>query len=257
MGDDAITYKGYCRAEHKLVSGQRVGISKTSILRIRWMLEKEQSQVTHVRFFDLVVTNLKNGRAVTQEKVNSPDIPIHKLSPLDDFDGRLNGVVWTLDKNEAPVNQMQEFVDYRVSGIAVELSGKKEMNRKKFEIFLMRDYKSVPAATLKGVDNWTVGPYKMISKDSTQVVLMKDSAYDRRLERILTIKNYGKRSIANGEIVFDELVDQREVYYNIMIDEEYKWVNGKLKRFWDYKRQDVDNRPYAYKTIYQRGYSDK
>jgi hypothetical protein len=256
MADDVITYKGYCKAEHEFDSGRRVGITKTGILRIRWMLENNRSQITHVRFCDLVVTNLKTGSAVNKEKIYSPDIPIGLLSPLADYEGRLDGVVWKIDKNEAPVKQMQEFVDFRVSGIAVELIDKKEINRKKFEIFLMRDYKSVPAAALEGVDNWTVGPYAMISKDGTPVVLLEDSTYDRRLGKILTIKNYGEQSIANGQIVFDELVDQREVYYNIMINEEYKEVDGILKRFWDYKRQDVDNRPYAFKTIYQRGYSD-
>jgi hypothetical protein len=257
MADDFITYKGYCKAEHEFDSGRRVGITKTSILRIRWMLEKNRSQITHVRFCDLVVTNLKTGSAVNKQKIFSPDIPIRLLSPLDDYEGRLNGVVWKIDKNEAPVKQMREFVDFRVSGIAIELIDKKEMSRKKFEIFLMRDYKSVPAAALEGVDNWTVGPYAMISKDSTPVVLLEDSTYDRNLGRILTIKNYGKLTIADGEIVFDEMVDKREVYYNIMIDEEYKEVDGILRRSWDYKRQNVDNRFYAYLTIYQRGYSDK
>ena len=257
MADDVITYRGYCKAEHEFDSGRRVGITKTSMLRIRWMLEKNRSQITHVRFCDLVVTNLKTGSAVNKEKIFSPDMPIRLLSPLDDYEGRLNGVVWKIDKNEAPAKQMREYVDYRVSGIAVELMDMKEITRKKFEIFLMRNYKSVPAAAIEGVDNWTVGPCAMISKDSTPVVLLEDSTYDRNLGQILTIKNYGKLSFADGEIVFDELVDKREVYYNIMINEEYKEVDGILRRFWDYKRQDVDNRPYAYKTIYQRGYSDK
>jgi hypothetical protein len=257
MADDFIAYKGYCKAEHEFDSGRRVGITKTSILRIRWMLEDNRSQITHVRFCDLVVTNLKTGSAVNKEKIFSPDMPIGLLSPLADYEGRLDGVVWKIDKNEAPVKQMQEFVDFRVSGIAVELIDKKEINRKKFEIFLMRDYKSVPAAALEGVDNWTVGPYAMISKDGTPVVLLEDSTYDRNLGQILTTKNYGKLRIADGDIVFDEIVDKREVYYNIMIDEEYKEVDGILRRFWDYKRKNVDSRPYAYKTIYQRGYSDK
>lgn len=257
MGGEFITYKGYCKAEHEFDSGRRVGVYKPGMLKIRWMLGKEQSEVSHVRFCDIVVTNLKTEQPINTEKINSPDIPIRLLSPLDDYEGRLNGAAWKIDKNEVPVNQMREFVDYRISGIAIELSGKNETNRKKFEILLMRDYKSIPASTLKGVENWTVGPAALISKNSTQVVLLEDSMYDRKLARILTIKNYGKLKIENGEIIFDEIVSQREVYYNIMINEEYKEVDGILKRFWDYKKHDVDNRPYAFKTIYQRGYSDK
>ena len=257
MGDNFITYKGYCKSEHEFDSGRRVGIYKTSILDIRFMFGKEQSEVTHVRFCDLEVTNLKTGKAVNAEKINSPDIPVRLLSPLDDYEGRLNGAVWKIDQNEAPVNQMREFVDYRLSGIAVELSGKNEKSRKRFEILLMRDYKSIPSSTLKGVENWTVGPAALISKDSTPLVLLEDSTYDRKLEQILTIKNYGKLSVANGQIVFEELPDQREAYYDTKINEEYKWVKDELKRFWDYERHDVDNHPYAYKTIYQRGYSNE
>ena len=257
MKNNSITYKGYCKSEHEFDSGRRVGVYKTSIFDIRFMLGKEQSEVTHVKFCDLVVTNLKTGRALNTEKISSPDIPISQLSPLVDYEGRLNGAAWKLDKNEAPVNQMREFVDYRISGVAVELSDNNETNRQKFEILLMRDYKSIPSSTLKGVENWTVGAAALISKDSSPVALLEDSIYDRKLGQILTIKNYGKLSVANGQIVFEELVDRREAYYNVMINEEYKWVDGELERFWDYERHDVDNQPYAYKTIYQRGYSDE
>jgi hypothetical protein len=254
MGDDFTTFKGYCNAEHMLDSGQRVGVLKTTILHIRWMLEKEQSQVTHVRFCDLTVTNLKSGKPVAKETVNSQDIPMRLLSPIGDIEGRLQGAVWIIDKNELPVNNMREFVDYRVSGIAVELSGKKEVNRKNFNIFLMRDYKSVQSSSLKDVENWTVGPSALISKDSTPMVYLRDTMYDSKLGRILTIYNYGNLSITNGEIVFDEIPDRREVFYLEMINEEYKRVNGSLKRFWEYKKQSVDPLPYGYKTIYERGF---
>ncbi len=257
MGDNLIIFEGYCNAEHKLASGQRVGVVKTTILNISWMLEKEQSQVTHVRFCDLSVTNLKTGIHVSMEKVNSPDIPIGQLSPLEDIEGRLKGAAWIINENELPVSKMGEFVDYRVSGIAVELSDNKEMNKKKFEIFLMRDYKSIPASIFKDVENWTVGPAALISKDDTKVVSLRDTMYESKVGRILTIYNHCNLSIKNGEIVLDEISDRREVFYLEMINEEYKWVDGNLERFWEYKKQHFDPLPFAYKTIYERGFKNK
>lgn len=42
-----------------------------------------------------------------------------------------------------------------------------------------------------------------------------------------------------------------------MIKAEYKWFNGSLERFTDYKKQHVDPIPYGYKSICQRGFSNE
>ncbi len=257
MGENFTTFEGYCNAEHILDSGQRVGVQKTALLKIRWMFDKEQSQVTHVRFCDLTVTNLKTGTLVSTKTGQSPDLPIGLLSPLEEIKGRLQGAVWMIDENKLPADQMRVYTDYRIEGVAVALSNGKEISRTKFKIFLMRDYKSIPTSLLDDVENWTVGPSALISKDGTPTVGLRDTMYDRKLGRILTVFNHGNLSIANGEIVFEELPNLREVYYLEKIDEKYKWVNGNLKRFWEYKKCPVDPLPYEYKTIYERGFTNK
>jgi len=205
---------------------------------------------------DLSVVNLKSGKPVSSIKVSSPEIRINQLSSLADSQERLGGV-WIIEENELPVKRMNDFVDYQINGTVVEFQKKKKINQNKFSIFLMRDYKSVPAADLKYIDNWTVGPSTLLSQEDDSVVQLRDGIYDNGFGRILTIINRGKLSIFNGELVFDEDPDSIDVFYREKINEEYKWVDGKLKRFWEYKKKHVDPSPYFYKTIYERGFSSK
>ena len=257
MGDERIKFQGYCKTECALANGQRVGVTKTSELRLKWFPAKDQSKVTHVQFRDLEVSSISSGKPVT-EKLSSSPIAVRAISSLVTPDGRMSGAPWTLGKDEQPTMFMQEFVDYRIRGVAVELDASGTALREtKFEVFLMRDYKSIPAAQLEGVTNWTIGPSVLLLEHGKPVAQLRDTTYSRRLGRILNVVNVGRLQLQNGEITFDELDEQREVYFIETVNERYEKTDGRLKRVWDNEKRKVDPSPFGYRDIYRRGYQPK
>lgn len=252
--DEYVTFKGYSKTEHQLITGEIVGVSMTSELRLWWFLKKEKSNVvSHVKFSNLNVINLTTGDSTAQKTTSSKNIIINKVYSLKKSSTSLLGATWRINKKDLFINKNVEFSDFKITGVAIELKGNTIINRTNFTVFLMRDYKSILSSDISS-SNWTVGPSVLFSEDGTMKVSIRDTLYSKSQDRILTTFNYGSISIENGELVFKENIEKIEVFYNKKTNEKYKRINGKLKRHWEYERINVDPAPYKYRTIHEKGF---
>jgi hypothetical protein len=270
-------FSGYCKTEHELSSERRIyvwtpGESRLSSsprntlspflnphdgLHITWMIHKSVPAITQVKIINIQVINLSTGKALFDSPFSIPITPLqHKLThSLVDTASIYRWATWTVEYSESLPIRMPDYVDYRLTGTAIELDDEGEVNRIGFDIFLMRDYKAISVSDLPAY--WTAVPSILVTQENSAATKIATNLYDTEHRTIITIVDKGYLLVRDGELHFEEVDNRREAFFMKTTSQRYEWIDGELRRIAERKRIDVDPAPYAYRSIYDRGFGSE
>jgi len=228
--------------------------------------------VSRGQFSDVEVINLKTGE-LAGEKIASPLLNFkgQNITIYDEFVGgshstndawpeNYDTAGWSLSENKNNIiNGIQDYVDYQVNGVVTLFNDSGQVvSSDNFETYLMRDYKE--AKSNINPDDFTstllIGPGDLFNESGSDIYKLTDWQVGG-FSGSVYITYYGTIDIQNGELVFSEIDEKREVYSVETSEDEYEWIDDDLVRVWETKRIDEDPRDYEYESIYERrGYTD-